>query len=127
VEAREPLPGVRADRWLWSARFFKSRALAATACAGGKVEVNEQAVKPARMLRPGDLVRITLSSGRRVVRIVALAERRGPAVAARALYDDLTPPSAPRARSVPPALRAAGAGRPTKRERRLIERFRGRS
>src|SRR2546422_5837742 len=93
-----PADSVRADRWLWAARLFKSRALAAAACTGGKVEVNDQSAKPARLLRPGDLVRVSLPAGRRIVRILALAQRRGPAAAARALYDDLTPPAAPRGR-----------------------------
>src|SRR5436190_963553 len=82
-EGRE---AVRADKWLWAARFFKTRGLAAAACTGGKVEVNDQPAKPARPLRPGDLLRVTLPAGKRVVKIVALAERRGPAPSARALY-----------------------------------------
>ena len=119
-----PADSVRADRWLWAARLFKSRALAAAACTGGKVEVNEQSAKPARLFRPGDLVRVTLPAGKRVVRIRALAQRRGPAPAARALYDDLTPPAARRARPSPAAYRPPGAGRPTKRERRQLDRLR---
>ena len=79
---------------------------------------------PARPLRPGDLLRVTLPAGKRVVKIVALAERRGPAPSARALYDDLTPPAPPRVRMAQPAHRAPGAGRPTKRERRLLDRLR---
>jgi len=74
--------------------------------------VNDQSAKPARLLRPGDLVRVTLPAGRRIVRILALAQRRGPAPAARALYDDLTPPAAPRARtSLPRTVRPAPAVR----------------
>ena len=117
---------IRVDKWLWAARFFKTRSLAAAACAGGRVEVNEQGAKPSRLVRPGDVLRVTLGSvtGRRVARVVAVAERRGPAAAARALYDDLTPPAPPRIRTGPPAYRAPGAGRPTKRERRAIERLR---
>jgi ribosome-associated heat shock protein Hsp15 len=115
---------VRADKWLWAARLFKSRALAAAACSGGKVEVNDQGAKPARLLRPGDLVRVTLPSGKRIVRILGLAERRGPAAAARALYADLTPPSPPRRSVAPAGYRPAGTGRPTKRERRQLDRLR---
>jgi ribosome-associated heat shock protein Hsp15 len=119
-----PADSVRADRWLWAARLFKTRALAAAACSGGKVEVNDQRAKPARLLRAGDLLRVTLPAGRRVVRILGLAERRGPAPTARALYDDLTPPALPRVRTSPAAYRPPGAGRPTKRERRQLDRLR---
>jgi ribosome-associated heat shock protein Hsp15 len=112
---------VRADKWLWAARFFKTRGLAAVACQGGKVSVNDQTAKPARALRAGDRLQITLRSGKRLVRVVALADRRGPSAAARALYEDLTPPPPPRARGAPPAYRPIGAGRPTKRDRRRID------
>jgi ribosome-associated heat shock protein Hsp15 len=115
---------VRLDRWLFAARFFKSRTLAAAACDGGKVDVNGQAAKPARLVRPGDLLQVTLPPAKRIVRVAALADRRGPAPAAAALYVDLTPPAAPRAeRRPPPAYRPPGAGRPTKRDRRLIDRI----
>jgi ribosome-associated heat shock protein Hsp15 len=115
---------VRIDKWLWAARFFKSRTLAATACGGGKVDVNGDAAKPAKAVRPGDLLRITLPRGRRIVRVAALAERRGSGSEAALLYEDLTPPPPPREmRVAPPAYRSAGAGRPTKRERRLIDRL----
>ena len=116
---------VRIDKWLWAARFFKTRSLAAAACGGGRVDVNEQAAKPSRLVRPGDLLHVTLPSERRIARVVALAEQRGPASSARALYDDLTPPSPPRLRGARPAVRPAGAGRPTKRERRAIDHLRG--
>jgi ribosome-associated heat shock protein Hsp15 len=119
------MPDVRVDKWLWAARFFKSRTLAAAACNGGKVDVNGDAAKPSKPVRPGDLVHVTLPRIRRVVRVTALAERRGGAAEAAALYDDLTPPPPPReARSAPPAYRPPGAGRPTKRERRELDRFR---
>ncbi len=118
------LESVRADKWLWAARLFKTRSLAAAACAGGKVEVNDQAAKAARLLRAGDLVRVTLPGGKRILKIAALSARRGPARAARALYADLTPPAPPRIRVAPPAYRPAGAGRPTKRERRRLDRLR---
>jgi ribosome-associated heat shock protein Hsp15 len=116
---------LRVDRWLWAARFFKTRSLAAAACGGGKVDVNDEAAKPARLVRPGDLVRVTLPGGRRIARVVGLSERRGPASVARALYEDLTPPAPPRLRQGPAAFRPPGAGRPTKRERRALDRLRG--
>lgn len=119
-------PGsLRVDKWLWAARFFKTRSLAATACEGGKVDVNAAAAKPARLVRAGDLLRVTLPRGKRLVKVLGLAERRGPAPAARVLYDDLTPPEPPRLRRAPPPYRAPGLGRPTKRERRQIDRLRG--
>ena len=106
---------VRIDKWLWAARFFKSRTLAAAACNGGKVHVNGDAAKASKTVRPGDMLRVT-----------ALAERRGGAADAAVLYEDLTPPPPPReARPGPPAYRPPGAGRPTKRERRRIDRLAG--
>ena len=115
---------VRIDKWLWAARFFKSRTLAAAACNGGKVHVNGDAAKPSKTVRPGDMLRVTLPRSRRIVRVTALAERRGGASDAAVLYDDLTPPPPPReARPGPPAYRPPGAGRPTKRERRRIDRL----
>ncbi|HEU4368283.1 MAG TPA: RNA-binding S4 domain-containing protein [Methylomirabilota bacterium] len=120
-----PPESVRLDKWLWAARVFKTRVLAAGACDGGKVDVNAQAAKPARALRPGDVLRVTLPQGRlRVLKVAALGDRRGPATAARALFEDLTPPEPPRTRLAPPPRREAGAGRPTKRERREIDRLR---
>jgi ribosome-associated heat shock protein Hsp15 len=114
---------MRADRWLFAARFFKSRTLAASACDGGKVDVNGQAAKRARLVRPGDVVHVTLPPGKRIVRVVGLAERRGRGVEAAVLYEDLTPPPPPRAARGPlPVYRPRGAGRPTKRDRRVIDR-----
>jgi ribosome-associated heat shock protein Hsp15 len=121
-----PVDSVRVDRWLWAARVFKTRSLAAHACAGGKVDVNAQASKPARPLRPGDLVQVTLTAGRRrLLKVVALHDRRGPPAVARTLFEDLTPPEARQPRWAPPPRRPPGAGRPTKRERRDIDRLRG--
>lgn len=119
-------PTVRIDRWLIAARVFKSRTLAAAACDGGKVDVNDEAAKPARHVGPGDMVRVTLPLGRRrILKIAAVAERRGSASVARTLFEDLTPPEPPRPARTQ-VYRPMGAGRPTKRERRDIERLRGR-
>jgi len=121
---KNQMSDVRIDKWLWAARFFKSRTLAAAACNGGKVHVNGDAAKPSKTVRPGDLLRVTLPRIRRIVRVTTLAERRGGAGDAAVLYDDLTPPPPPReARPGPPAYRPPGAGRPTKRERRRIDRL----
>jgi ribosome-associated heat shock protein Hsp15 len=118
--------GVRLDRWLWAARVFKSRSLASDACSGGKVDVNDDAAKPAKALRPGDVVRVTVGAGRRrILKVVALSDRRGSGEAARLLYEDLTPPEPPRGPRPAPIVRVPGAGRPTKRERRDIDRLRG--
>jgi ribosome-associated heat shock protein Hsp15 len=120
------MDSVRIDKWLWAARFYKSRTLAAAACNGGKVDVNGAAAKPSKTVRPGDLLQVTLPRIRRIVRVTALAERRRGGAEAAALYDDLTPPPPPReARPAPPAYRPPGAGRPTKRERRRIDRLAG--
>src|SRR5262245_55788627 len=117
---------LRVDRGLWAARFFKTRSLATGACMGGKVDVNDEAAKPARLVRAGDMVKVTLPQGRRrIVKVLTLDDRRGPATAARALYEDLTPPEPPRPRQAPPPYRPPGAGRPTKRERREIDRLIG--
>ena len=116
---------LRIDKWLWAARAFKTRSLAANACDGGKVDINGDAAKPAKPVRAGDRVEITTPVGRRILKVTALSERRGPAAAARALYDDLTPPAPPRARQPKPPYRPPGAGRPTKRERRQTDRLRG--
>ena len=120
---------LRIDKWLWYARFFKSRSGASKLCAAGKVRVNRQIVAKAHhALRVGDV--LTFPQGRRirVVRIVALGTRRGPAPEAQTLYDDLTPPDPPRDPATPPkqpARREPGAGRPTKAERRALDRLRG--
>jgi ribosome-associated heat shock protein Hsp15 len=122
----DPIGDVRLDRWLWAARLYKTRSLAQAACRGGKVDVNDQAAKPSRLVRIGDRLRVTVGEWRRELTVRALGERRGPAARARELYEDLSPPPPPRARrALPPMVRAPGLGRPTKRERRLIERVRG--
>jgi ribosome-associated heat shock protein Hsp15 len=120
------MPDTRIDKWLWAARFFKSRTLAVAACNGGRVDVNGDAAKPSKAVRAGDLLQVTLPRGRRIVRVAALADRRGSGSQAALLYEDLTPPPPPReARIRPPAYRPPGAGRPTKRERRRIDRLAG--
>ena len=120
---------VRIDKWLWAARFYKTRSLAADACDGGKVEVNGHAAKPHKLVRVNDKLSFTHPSGPKEVTVVALSERRGPAPEARLLYEDHSPPPPPREERpffAPPPLRIPGFGRPTKRERRETERLRGR-
>jgi ribosome-associated heat shock protein Hsp15 len=119
---------IRVDKWLWAARVFKTRSLASTACDGGKVDINAEAAKPARRVRAGDRIEVSLPRGRRrILKVVGVGERRGSAEAARKLFEDLTPPEPPRSRQAPPPFREPGAGRPTKRERREIDRLRGHS
>ena len=117
---------IRVDKWLWAARVFKTRSLASTACDGGKVDINAEAAKPARRVHAGDRIEVSLPRGRRrILKVVGVGERRGSAEAARKLFEDLTPPEPPRSRQAPPPFREPGAGRPTKRERREIDRLRG--
>jgi ribosome-associated heat shock protein Hsp15 len=122
---------VRVDRWLWAARFVKSRSLAIEAVKGGRVQVNGSRVKPSKELRPGDRVEIASGPERRTVVVRALAERRGPASQAALLYAETPESLAGRARQAAEArlARAPGAdlgARPTKRDRRLIDAARGR-
>ena len=120
------MDAMRLDKWLWAARFYKSRSLAQTACDGGKVDVNGQAAKPSRAVRNGDRIQLTMGEWRRELVVRGLNERRGPAAEARLLYEDLSPPPPPRAlRPSRLVVRAPGLGRPTKRERRLHDRLRG--
>jgi ribosome-associated heat shock protein Hsp15 len=121
--------GQRLDKWLWRARFFKTRTLAAKLCNGGHVRSGGNAISKAHhQVRIGDV--LTFAQGRyiRVVKVLAVGARRGPASEARALYEDLKPPETSQAMpSTPGGRRPAGAGRPTKRERRLIDQLRSRT
>jgi len=111
---------IRADKWLWHARFFKSRALAAKAISSGHLRVDGQKVlKPAHGLRPGVTLTFTQARRVRVVRVEALSTRRGPAPEAQRLYDDLTPAEKPLAR----APGHDGRGRPNRKDRRNRARF----
>ncbi len=121
---------VRIDKWLWAARFFKSRSLAARACELNRVQANHQAVKPARDVRVGDVLQIQTEGGNYEVEVLALSEVRGPASVAQTLYRETEPSREARARFA--AERKAGMhftpapqGRPSKRDRRQIHRFRG--
>ncbi len=123
----------RLDKWLWFARFFKSRTLAGKACNSAKVRINGQiAAKAATTVKVDDVLTFPRGHHIRVVRILDLGQRRGPASEAQALYEDLAPPEADRQSDKDinaeqnPGKRAAGAGRPTKRERRATDRLRER-
>jgi ribosome-associated heat shock protein Hsp15 len=111
--------GQRIDRWLWHARFLKSRTLAQGLVQSAKLRVNgERVSRASRLVRPGDVLTFPLGAYIRVVKVLALAERRGPAPEARLLYDDMDPPSPAPKEVDPHAARPAGSGRPTKKERR---------
>jgi ribosome-associated heat shock protein Hsp15 len=115
---------LRVDRWLWFARFFKSRTLAAEACASSRVRINGAPVaKPGHALRVGDVLTFPLGPHIRVIKVAALAERRGPFAEARLLYEDLSPPTAVPAGPPASGQRDKGEGRPTKAERRAIDRL----
>ena len=118
---------VRVDKWLWAARMFKTRSQATKACDAGRVKLGGEVVKAAKTVRPGDQLQVDTPGGLKLLEVVALSERRGPAQVARSLYLDHTPPPPPRAeREADVAVRERGAGRPVKRERRLLVRLRGR-
>ncbi|MCH8862119.1 MAG: RNA-binding S4 domain-containing protein [Proteobacteria bacterium] len=123
-------PGQRIDQWLWHARIFKSRSLAARQCRGRKVRVNGAASRKASlMVAPGDVLTLQKANRVQVFRVLALARRRGPAAEARLLYEDLSPPPPPReerAMRRSPAAREPGGGRPTKKQRRETDHLKGR-
>ncbi len=121
---------VRIDKWLWAARFFKTRSLASDAVGGGKVELNGERVKPAKLVQAGDEVRVRLGPYEHIVTVRAVSERRGPATVAVTLYEE-TPASvaarirhAEQLRLAPAAFVYEDKGRPTKRDRRELDRFR---
>src|SRR5262245_37865381 len=121
---------VRLDKWLWAARFFKTRSLASQAIAGGKVQVNGDRAKRSKILQIGDEVRVRQGAFEHRVLVQALSEHRGPASVAATLYQETA--SSRRAREMLAAQlkmaqvpRFEGKGRPTKRDRRDLERFRG--
>lgn len=113
--AAAPREAIRLDKWLWQARFFKTRGLAATMVQSGRVRVNGTPVsKPARSVGAQDVLTFALAGRVRVIRIRACGSRRGPAPEAQTLYDDLSDPVAP----ADPAPGWDGPGRPDKRSRR---------
>jgi len=130
VMSSESTDRVRLDKWLWAARFYKTRGLAAEAIDGGKVDVNQARVKRAKMVQVGDEVRIRQTPFEHVVIVRGVSEQRGPASVAATLYDE-TVESKARRDALKTQIRSLPAddwesGRPTKRDRREIERFRRR-
>ncbi|EAQ03378.1 S4 domain protein [Pseudooceanicola batsensis HTCC2597] len=113
----------RLDKWIWQARFVKSRSLAAGLVTGGHVRVNGmRAAKPSHGVQPGDVLTFPQGDRIRVVRILAPAARRGPAAEAQALYEDMSPPE--EKTQIPQGARNEGNSRPTKRDRRKLDLYR---
>lgn len=120
---------VRIDKWLWAARFFKTRSLATEAVDGGKVDVNGARVKPAKLVGPGDEVRVRVGPQLFVVRVLDTAERRGSAEVARTLYEETAESAAAREKTREDHRLSAitfDDGRPDKRDRRDMRKLRGR-
>lgn len=125
------MTGVRMDKWLWAARFFKTRALAARACELGRIEAHGMLVKPAREVRVGEFLRIRNDSGEFQVEVLQLSEIRGPASVAQTLYRETEESRELRRklaeeRKSMPRIEALSEGRPSKRDRRNLNRLRGR-
>lgn len=121
---------VRLDKWLWAARFFKTRSLASQAIGHGRVKLNGERVKPAREVKPGDRLEVQLGDAGWTLTVRALAMQRGPAPVAQALYEEDSASHARRQQQISERKLAASPaaaikGRPTKRDRRLIHRFTG--
>jgi ribosome-associated heat shock protein Hsp15 len=125
------MTGTRIDKWLWAARFFKTRALAAKACELGRVHSNGQPAKAAREVKLNDTLRIVNDSGEFTIHVLALSEVRGPAAIAQALYSETEESKTARAKAQEDRKLLAEwerlpAAKPTGRDRRLLTRFRGR-
>ena len=123
---------VRMDKWLWAARFFKTRSLAAKACELGRVTSNGQPAKSARPVRVGDLLQVKNDSGDFQVEVLLLSEMRGPAGVAQTLYRETEASRASRLqlaeeRKAMPRWEVMSAGKPSKRNRRALDRLRGRA
>lgn len=119
----------RIDKWLFFSRAVKSRSLAAKLVVAGRVRINrDKAAQASDMVRAGDVLTITLERRIFIWKVLGTGTRRGPAEEARTLYEDMSPPPAPKGEAVPdaiPALREAGSGRPTKKQRRETDRLIG--
>jgi ribosome-associated heat shock protein Hsp15 len=121
-----PVEATRVDRWLWAVRLYKTRGAATDACKGGHVRVNGAPAKPAATVRAGDRVEAIAHGRQRVLEVVRVIDKRvGAPVAAECLVDH-SPPPPPKDATQPVFARDRGAGRPTKRDRRRLDRFRTR-
>ena len=124
--AEEQQAAGRVDTWIWSVRLAKSRSAASTACKGGHVRVNGTRVKPAHLVRPGDEVRVRQGDRDRIVVVTKVIAKRVGAPVAIECYIDNSPPVPTREMVAPAGFRERGAGRPTKRDRRSIDKLLGR-
>ena len=129
-DERESEHRVRIDKWLWAARFYKTRGLAADAIDGGKIDVNDVRAKRAKLVQIGDVIRVRQAPFEHVVHVRGVSERRGPASVAATLYEE-TAESKSKRTALATQIRSMPAddwetGRPTKRDRRAIERFKRR-
>jgi len=115
----------RVDSWLWAVRVLKTRSAATAASKAGHVTVNDERAKPAQTVRVGDVVRVRLDGEERILQVSRLIAKRVGAPVAAECYLDLTPPKPPKEERVLTVVRDRGAGRPTKRDRRVIERLMG--
>ncbi|XRQ10221.1 RNA-binding S4 domain-containing protein [Actinomadura welshii] len=113
---------VRVDLWIWSVRLLKTRSMATTACRAGHVRVNDERAKPSTAVRPGDEIRLRHDGRERIVIVQKVIRKRVGAPAAAECLLDKSPPPPPREALIPVGRRERGAGRPTKRERRELER-----
>ena len=121
------MDGTRVDVWVWAVRLYATRTMAAAACRAGHVKVNDVRVKPSQALKVGDVVRAFTPGGERIVVVTGLLSKRVSAAIAVQHYEDRTPPKPPKEERDVFAVRERGAGRPTKRDRRLTEKLRGRT
>lgn len=126
MAGRPELTSVRVDVWTWAVRIYPTRSAAIAACRAGHVKVNGASAKPAHPVRVGDTVRARTPAADRVVVVTGLIDKRTSATIAVQQYQDNTPPPPPKDASAPAGWRDRGAGRPTKRDRRQVERLRGR-
>ena len=122
-----PTPtSARVDAWTWAVRLFPTRSAATAAVKAGHVKVNAASAKPAQSVKIGDTIRIRDTRGERIVKVVGLLDKRVGAPVAETMYEDLTPPEPPKEERVSTGTRDRGSGRPTKRDRRQVEKLMGR-
>jgi len=121
-----PPSSARVDAWTWAVRLFPTRSAATAAVKAGHVKVNAASAKPAQSVKVGDTIRIRDTRGERIVKVVGLIDKRVGAPVAVTMYEDLTPAALPKEERVSTGTRDRGAGRPTKRDRRQVEKLMGR-